>query len=277
MRPSIASLLPDSKVIPVLVIENEEDALPLAHCLVDNGLPVLEITLRSDAALKSIETIASQVEGAVVGVGSILTEAQLNASQSAGGQFGVSPGVSFKLLQALELSDWPFLPGAGSLSEMLTLRDAGFMQQKLFPAAVLGGVVHAQGRCWPGQRHFLLPDRWREARECQRVPVALQRFLPLAARGLPRWIWCVPKIGTKSVAARQKLPNSAPEPFKEPNDTQKGRPRQGFGPFLFSRPAAAHTISLSKQFHRVDCIWTGITALPRFDAPHFVCPCRRRG
>lgn len=140
MRPSIASLLPDSKVIPVLVIENEEDALPLAHCLVDNGLPVLEITLRSDAALKSIETIASQVEGAVVGVGSILTEAQLNASQSAGGQFGVSPGVSFKLLQALELSDWPFLPGAGSLSEMLTLRDAGFMQQKLFPAAVLGGV-----------------------------------------------------------------------------------------------------------------------------------------
>ncbi|PLW77782.1 bifunctional 4-hydroxy-2-oxoglutarate aldolase/2-dehydro-3-deoxy-phosphogluconate aldolase [Cohaesibacter celericrescens] len=140
MHPSITTLLNGPKVIPVLVIEDPEDALPLARSLVDNGLSILEITLRSDAALNAIETIANQVEGAVVGVGSILTEAQLNAAQSAGGQFGVSPGVSFKLLQALEMSDWPFLPGAGSLSEMLTLRDAGFSQQKLFPAAVLGGI-----------------------------------------------------------------------------------------------------------------------------------------
>ena len=141
MHPTITSLLTDVQVIPVLVIEDVADALPLAHALVDNGLPALEITLRSDAALAAIETIASKVEGAVVGVGSILTEAQLNDAQSAGGQFGVSPGVSFKLLQALEMSDWPFLPGAGSLSEILSLRDAGFMQQKMFPAAILGGVA----------------------------------------------------------------------------------------------------------------------------------------
>ncbi|WP_319528866.1 bifunctional 4-hydroxy-2-oxoglutarate aldolase/2-dehydro-3-deoxy-phosphogluconate aldolase [uncultured Cohaesibacter sp.] len=141
MHPNISTLLTGAKVIPVLVIEDAADALPLAQCLVDNGLPILEITLRSEAALQAIETIASKVEGAKVGVGSILTEVQLNEAQSAGGQFGVSPGVSQKLLQALEMSDWPFLlPGAGSLSEMLTLRDAGFTQQKLFPAAVLGGV-----------------------------------------------------------------------------------------------------------------------------------------
>ncbi|WP_316858453.1 bifunctional 4-hydroxy-2-oxoglutarate aldolase/2-dehydro-3-deoxy-phosphogluconate aldolase [uncultured Cohaesibacter sp.] len=141
MHPTLSSLLTGAKVIPVLTIENADDALPLAHCLVENGLPILEISLRSDAALHAVEIVANQVEGATVGVGSILTEVQLNSAQSAGGRFGVSPGVSFKLLQALMLSDWPFLPGAATLSEMLTLRDAGFIQQKLFPATIIDGIA----------------------------------------------------------------------------------------------------------------------------------------
>jgi len=140
MTKSPSSLLAGNKVIPVLVIEDPADALPLAQCLVDNGLPVLEITLRSDAALAAIETIASKVEGAIVGVGSILNGAQLQSAKDAGGQFGVSPGVSNALLDVLVDNDWPFLPGAGTLSEMLTLRDAGYFDQKLFPAAVLGGL-----------------------------------------------------------------------------------------------------------------------------------------
>ncbi|WP_319411857.1 bifunctional 4-hydroxy-2-oxoglutarate aldolase/2-dehydro-3-deoxy-phosphogluconate aldolase [uncultured Cohaesibacter sp.] len=140
MHPKVAPLLSGTKVIPVLVIENADDAQPLAQCLVDNGLPVLEVTLRSDAAFRAIEIIASQVQGAVIGVGSILTEMQLNSAQSAGGWFGVSPGVSEKLMRALELNDWPFLPGASTLSEIMTLRDAGFKEQKLFPANIAGGV-----------------------------------------------------------------------------------------------------------------------------------------
>nr|WP_321446098.1 bifunctional 4-hydroxy-2-oxoglutarate aldolase/2-dehydro-3-deoxy-phosphogluconate aldolase [uncultured Cohaesibacter sp.] len=140
MTKSPTSLLAGNKVIPVLVIEDKADALPLAQCLVDNGLPVLEITLRSDAALASIEEIANKVEGAIVGVGSILNGEHLRLAKDAGGQFGVSPGVSNALLEVLIDNDWPFLPGAATLSEMLTLRDAGYSQQKLFPAAVLGGL-----------------------------------------------------------------------------------------------------------------------------------------
>ena len=140
MHPKVSPLFSGTKVIPVLVIENADDAQPLAQCLVDNGLPVLEVTLRSHEALRAIEIIANQVEGAVIGVGSILTEMQLNAAQSAGGWFGVSPGVSERLLQALKLNDWPFLPGASTLSEIMTLREVGFMEQKLFPANIVGGV-----------------------------------------------------------------------------------------------------------------------------------------
>lgn len=140
MRSSVSNLLGNNRVIPVLVIDELDQALPLAQCLVDNGLPVLEITMRSDIALRAIEDIAGKAEGAITGVGSILTADNLRQAQDAGGQFGVSPGVSPDLLEAIKGSDMPFLPGAGTLSEVLTLREAGFMQQKLFPAAVLGGI-----------------------------------------------------------------------------------------------------------------------------------------
>nr|WP_320143849.1 bifunctional 4-hydroxy-2-oxoglutarate aldolase/2-dehydro-3-deoxy-phosphogluconate aldolase [uncultured Cohaesibacter sp.] len=140
MHPKVSPLLSGTKVIPVLVIENTDDAQPLAQCLVDNGLPVLEVTLRSHEALRAIEIIANQVQDAVIGVGSILSEMQLNAAQAAGGWFGVSPGVSEKLLQALKLHDWPFLPGASTLSEIMTLRESGFMEQKLFPANIVDGI-----------------------------------------------------------------------------------------------------------------------------------------
>lgn len=140
MRSPVSNLLGNNRIIPVLVIDKLDQALPLAQCLVDNGLPILEITMRSDIALRAIEEISNKIEGAVTGVGSILTVDNLRQAQEAGGQFGVSPGVSPELLAALKMSDMPFLPGAGTLSEILTLREAGFMQQKLFPAAVLGGI-----------------------------------------------------------------------------------------------------------------------------------------
>ncbi|WP_319531191.1 bifunctional 4-hydroxy-2-oxoglutarate aldolase/2-dehydro-3-deoxy-phosphogluconate aldolase [uncultured Cohaesibacter sp.] len=140
MRTQVSSLCKGARVIPVVVIDKVEDAVPLASCLVENGMPVVEVTMRTEAALAAVEEIAKHVPECVIGVGSILTPQHLSQAQAAGGHFGVSPGTSQSLLRALEISDWPFLPGAATLSEMLTLRDAGIMEQKLFPAAVVGGV-----------------------------------------------------------------------------------------------------------------------------------------
>jgi 2-dehydro-3-deoxyphosphogluconate aldolase/(4S)-4-hydroxy-2-oxoglutarate aldolase len=140
MRDQISSICKGVKVIPVVVIDDVEDAVPLARCLVDNGLPVVEVTLRTDAALDAIKAIAKEVKDCIIGVGSIGSPEQLNAAIEAGGHFGVSPGTSPKLLRALEKSDWPFLPGSGSLSEMMGLREAGFTELKLFPAEIVGGV-----------------------------------------------------------------------------------------------------------------------------------------
>ena len=141
MREQVSSICKGAKVIPVVVVDEVLDAVLLARCLVENGLPVVEVTLRTDAALAGIEAIASEVPDCVIGVGSIKTPSQLIDAIRAGGHFGVSPGTSPKLLRAVDKEDWPFLPGAGSLSEMMGLREAGFFEQKLFPASVIGGVA----------------------------------------------------------------------------------------------------------------------------------------
>ena len=140
MREQVSSICKGAKVIPVVVIDDVEDAVPLARCLVDNGLPVVEVTLRTETALASIKAIAEEVKDCVIGVGSIRSAQQLIAAREAGGHFGVSPGTSPKLLRALEKSDWAFLPGTASLSEMMGLREAGFTELKLFPAEIVGGV-----------------------------------------------------------------------------------------------------------------------------------------
>nr|WP_319514005.1 bifunctional 4-hydroxy-2-oxoglutarate aldolase/2-dehydro-3-deoxy-phosphogluconate aldolase [uncultured Cohaesibacter sp.] len=140
MRDLVSSICKGAKVIPVVVIENVEDAVPLARCLVDNGLPAVEVTLRTPAALDAIKAIVNEVKDCVVGVGSILSEEQLKASIDAGAHFGVSPGTSETLLKALKATDWPFLPGSGTVSEMMTLREAGFKELKMFPASIVGGV-----------------------------------------------------------------------------------------------------------------------------------------
>lgn len=140
MRELVSSICKGAKVIPVVVIDDIEDAVPLARCLVDNGLPVVEVTLRSEVALAAVKAIARDVKECIIGVGSIRSSQQMIAAREAGGHFGVSPGTSPKLLRALEKSDWPFLPGSGSISEMMGLREAGFTELKLFPASIVGGV-----------------------------------------------------------------------------------------------------------------------------------------
>ena len=126
-------------VIPVLVIDDAANAADLARALVAGGLPALEITLRTPAALEAIREMAS-VEGGVVGAGTLLTEKDVQAAKEAGATFGVSPGFTRRLLDAAEANDLPMLPGAATPSEAMYLLQRGYSVQKFFPAEGNGGV-----------------------------------------------------------------------------------------------------------------------------------------
>ena len=136
-------------VIPVIVVESAELAVPLARALVAGGLPVIEITLRTGAALDAIAAIVAEVEGAIVGAGTVLSNGQLIASEKAGAQFAVSPGVSPHLLAAAEDSRIAFLPGAATASEAMTLMDHGYPIQKFFPAEPAGGIPFVKALSQP--------------------------------------------------------------------------------------------------------------------------------
>ncbi|WP_375256872.1 bifunctional 4-hydroxy-2-oxoglutarate aldolase/2-dehydro-3-deoxy-phosphogluconate aldolase [Citreimonas sp.] len=126
-------------VIPVLVIDDVSHALPLARALVEGGLPVLEVTLRTPAALAAIAEMAT-VEGGIVGAGTLLTPKDVEAAKNAGARFGVSPGATDRLLDACEEADLPLLPGAATASEAMALLERGYSVQKFFPAEANGGA-----------------------------------------------------------------------------------------------------------------------------------------
>lgn len=126
-------------IIPVLVVEDVSHAKPLAEALVAGGLPVLEVTLRTEAALDVIAAMA-EVPGGVVGAGTLLTAEDVKAAKTAGATFGVSPGATDKLLDACEAEDLPLLPGASSASEAMRLLERGYSVQKFFPAEAAGGA-----------------------------------------------------------------------------------------------------------------------------------------
>ncbi len=125
-------------VIPVLVIEDATIAEPLAEALVSGGLPTLEVTLRSAAALDAIK-VMSKVAGATVGAGTLLSGQDVRAAKEAGAVFGVSPGATDALLQACEDSEMPLLPGAATATEVMRLMERGYRMQKFFPAEASGG------------------------------------------------------------------------------------------------------------------------------------------
>jgi 2-dehydro-3-deoxyphosphogluconate aldolase/(4S)-4-hydroxy-2-oxoglutarate aldolase len=129
-------------VIPVVVLENASQAIPLARALVAGGLRAIEITLRTQAAIAAIESIASEVEGAIVGAGTVLSKGQLIAAARAGAQFIVSPGVNADLLAAADDSPVPLLPGSATPSEAMALMDLGYTIQKFFPAEQSGGIAY---------------------------------------------------------------------------------------------------------------------------------------
>ncbi|MCV6597100.1 MAG: bifunctional 4-hydroxy-2-oxoglutarate aldolase/2-dehydro-3-deoxy-phosphogluconate aldolase [Mangrovicoccus sp.] len=126
-------------VIPVIVIHDLAHAKPLARALVAGGLPMLEVTLRSPAALPAIAEMA-QVPGAIAGAGTVLAPSQLEQVAQAGGRFAVSPGSTPKLLDNAACQDLPLLPGAATASEAMALLERGYCLQKFFPAEASGGA-----------------------------------------------------------------------------------------------------------------------------------------
>lgn len=127
-------------VIPVMVIERVEDAIPLARALAAGGLTMLEITLRSEAALAAIREIKNHVAGVEVGAGTVLDAGQWRAAEGAGATFMVSPGLTDSLASAAAKSKVPLLPGVATSSEIMTAREHGFRFLKFFPAEQAGGV-----------------------------------------------------------------------------------------------------------------------------------------
>lgn len=137
---NLLEIMHASPVIPVIAIDNPEHAVPMARALVEGGIRVLEITLRTEHGLPAIRAIAEQVPDAIVGVGTLTQPEEMAAARDAGAVFGVSPGLTPALVAGARTSGLPLLPGVMTPSEVMVARDAGFRQLKLFPAVPAGGV-----------------------------------------------------------------------------------------------------------------------------------------
>lgn len=141
-------------VIPVIVVKEVAHAVPLAEALVAGGLPVLEVTLRTPAALDAIRAMA-EVEGGVVGAGTLLTPEDVRNAKAAGARFGVSPGVTERLVAACEEAELPLLGGTATVSEAMRLLERGYDVAKFFPAEANGGAKSLKAFAGPlPQMHF---------------------------------------------------------------------------------------------------------------------------
>ncbi|WP_282601800.1 bifunctional 4-hydroxy-2-oxoglutarate aldolase/2-dehydro-3-deoxy-phosphogluconate aldolase [Paracoccus sp. PARArs4] len=143
-------------VVPVIVIKDAAKAADLARSLVAGGLPVLEVTLRSDAALDSIRAM-SQVAGGHVGAGTVLTPDDAKRAKDAGASFAVSPGLTDRLIDACADLELPLLPGAVTASEIMRAADAGFDMLKFFPAEAVGGAPALKSLAGPLPRVSFCP------------------------------------------------------------------------------------------------------------------------
>lgn len=142
IQTDLETILKSAPVVPVMVIEDVAEAVPLARALVKGGLPVLEITLRTKAALECIRAIIAEVEGAIVGAGTVLDGKKLKETEHIGCAFAVSPGFTRHLLEAAEDMMIPLLPGSSTAAECMTLMERGYRFQKFFPAEPAGGTSY---------------------------------------------------------------------------------------------------------------------------------------
>lgn len=136
----LSQILQSSPVMPVIVINDPSHAVPLVRALVEGGIRLIEITLRTPQALDAVRAIRREVPEALTGVGTITRPEDFDAALDAGALFGVSPGLTPELLAAAQRSGLPFLPGVMTPSDVIAARQAGFRALKLFPAQQAGGV-----------------------------------------------------------------------------------------------------------------------------------------
>lgn len=164
-------------VIPVIVLQREEDAVPLAQALVAGGVRVLEVTLRTPAALRAIERIAREVPEAIVGAGTVRLAADARAAREAGSRFAVSPGYTESVARTCQELGLPLLPGVATASELMQAQEAGFGFVKFFPASAAGGapMLKALAGPFPEMRFCptggLTPDNAGEYLALPHVPV----------------------------------------------------------------------------------------------------------
>jgi 2-dehydro-3-deoxyphosphogluconate aldolase/(4S)-4-hydroxy-2-oxoglutarate aldolase len=138
--PTIEQIMLTSPVIPVIVINDMDDAVPLAQALVNGGLKVLEVTLRTDLGLQAITKIKQTIPEAIVGAGTVITPADVEKSVAAGAEFLVSPGCTGSLIDAALENSVPLLPGVATPSEAMKLLERGIAHMKFFPAQAAGGI-----------------------------------------------------------------------------------------------------------------------------------------
>jgi 2-dehydro-3-deoxyphosphogluconate aldolase / (4S)-4-hydroxy-2-oxoglutarate aldolase len=151
---TLAELLGRQRVLPLLEVDDGAQAVELARILVEHGMPVMEIALRTPGAISAIEAVGSSVAGAVVGAGTVMSPGQLAVAAAAGAAFAVSPGSSAELFAAAADGSIPFVPGVATVSELMRVAETGIREAKFFPAEAAGGVlaVSAMGAVMPSMR-----------------------------------------------------------------------------------------------------------------------------
>jgi 2-dehydro-3-deoxyphosphogluconate aldolase/(4S)-4-hydroxy-2-oxoglutarate aldolase len=172
-------------ILPVVVLQDAESAVPLAGALVEGGLSAIEVTLRTPAALDAIARIAAELPDAVVGAGTITTPRQADEAAAAGARFLVSPGSTPVLLDAMAATGLPFLPGTSTVSEVLGVLERGLTAMKFFPAEAAGGTAYLKAVAGP------LP----EARFCPTggiTPATAPEYLALPNVGCVGGSWLTP-------------------------------------------------------------------------------------
>lgn len=145
----LAGLLAIGRIIPVITVTRLDTAVPLARALVAGGIRLLEITLRSSVGLQAAEAIMREVPDAVVGIGTVLTPADMDRVVASGARFALSPGATPALLDAAAAAAIPFLPGIATPSEMMEAMGRGFHTAKFFPAGTAGGIAALRALAGP--------------------------------------------------------------------------------------------------------------------------------
>lgn len=179
------SILSLSPVVPVVVVDSAEQGVAVARALVAGGIGVIEMTLRTEAGLEAIRAIAAEVPEIVVGAGTVTTPARAKLAAEAGARFLVSPGSTPTLLQAMADTGLPFLPGTATVSEVLSVLEAGYTEMKFFPAEASGGAAYL------GSLPTVVPD----ARFCPTGGITLASapaYLSLANVGCVGGSWLTP-------------------------------------------------------------------------------------